>query len=261
MSSDILQAHAGAIKAILDKRTDALSQRTHVHDYLRNQIKLRDADLAVVSALITEDMLGHCPWADIERHSLYTWVKGKKITLSDVEFDDIERRYTAALITDHNFYNHLRLSEWRYTSPWYLVNELVKALDDAHVRIDDADVLTATLAILFDHYKEEAGMPDNYPFYQIAITQSNAAFPPKNKTEESPMIPEIKTVTYVDGVDIKKMSDTQLFDRIATLEAEIGRLESIKSKPKKLISTIDELKAAIQAIVALMDGEPTPSAE
>lgn len=66
---------------------------------------------------------------------------------------------------------------------------------------------------------------------------------------------KITTKTLINNVDIADKTNDQLFDAIAQAEAEITKLNAIKSKPKALVAKIDELSAGIAALVAHMDSK------
>ena len=63
----------------------------------------------------------------------------------------------------------------------------------------------------------------------------------------------VETKTFIFGRDVKLMKDEEIFGTIQRLENEITGLETIQNKPKKLTARIDELKANIAAIVAIVD--------
>ena len=65
----------------------------------------------------------------------------------------------------------------------------------------------------------------------------------------------ITTKTLINGDDIAKKSDDELFEAIAQAEAEIAKLNAIQSKPKALVAKVDELKAGIAALVSHMDAK------
>lgn len=66
---------------------------------------------------------------------------------------------------------------------------------------------------------------------------------------------EVTTKTLINGVDIKEYSDAQIYQLIADQEAEIARLEAIKTKPKKLVAEIEKRQAGIAALVAYLDSK------
>lgn len=66
---------------------------------------------------------------------------------------------------------------------------------------------------------------------------------------------EITTKTLVNGKDIKDFEDSEIYDLIAAQEAEIARLEAIKTKPKKLLTEIAKRQEGIAALVAYLDSK------
>jgi hypothetical protein len=78
----------------------------------------------------------------------------------------------------------------------------------------------------------------------------------KEATMPQPMNPtaiEVKTQTLVNGVKIDDYTDSQVYELIASQEAQIKTLEAIESKPKKLVAEIAKRKAGIAALVAHLD--------
>lgn len=66
---------------------------------------------------------------------------------------------------------------------------------------------------------------------------------------------DITTKTLVNGVDIKELSDSAVYDLIASQEAAIAELEKINAKPKKLVAEIAKRKDGINALVAYLDSK------
>ena len=66
--------------------------------------------------------------------------------------------------------------------------------------------------------------------------------------------PAIETKIFIFGVDASTMSDDQIVGRIFDIEGEIETLESVKNKPKKLVTKIEAMKADIKALVEYVDG-------
>ena len=64
---------------------------------------------------------------------------------------------------------------------------------------------------------------------------------------------EIKHVTLINGVDITKLSDDQIFDTIAKLEQSIESLDRLKHRPKALERRIESLKTQIKTLVDFSD--------
>jgi hypothetical protein len=66
--------------------------------------------------------------------------------------------------------------------------------------------------------------------------------------------PNIETKTFINGTDASAMTDAQIFSKIATLEAEHNRLDTIKAKPTKLVKVMEQITADIAALVTYVDG-------
>jgi hypothetical protein len=72
-----------------------------------------------------------------------------------------------------------------------------------------------------------------------------------NKTD----IIKIETKTYVNGVAVATMDDSEVYSLIRAQEAQIEELEKINTKPKKLVAEIEKRKAGIQALVDYLDSK------
>ena len=70
----------------------------------------------------------------------------------------------------------------------------------------------------------------------------------------------METIHYVNGVDVRKLSDDQLVTIIAQREFEIGKLNSTQKVPARLKKRIAELQAELDALVAFLDGLDSPPA-
>ena len=66
---------------------------------------------------------------------------------------------------------------------------------------------------------------------------------------------DVKTKTFVNGIDVTTLTNAQVFDLIAEQEAAIKKLEGIEAKPKLLVKEIEERKAGIAALVAHLDAK------
>jgi len=67
---------------------------------------------------------------------------------------------------------------------------------------------------------------------------------------------DITTKTLANGVDIATMSDGDIYNLIASQEAEIETLSKIVNMPKRLIAEIEKRKAGIDALVKHLDSKP-----
>jgi hypothetical protein len=70
----------------------------------------------------------------------------------------------------------------------------------------------------------------------------------------------IDTVHYVNGIDVRKLSDDQLISIIREREMEIAKLNSTSKKPARLQKRAAELQVELDALVAFLDSlDSTPS--
>ena len=76
---------------------------------------------------------------------------------------------------------------------------------------------------------------------------------PKEDTMSKPIT--ITTTTFVNGADISKMADSEVFGLIASEETVIEDLKKIKAQPKKLVAEIAKREAGIAALVAYLDSK------
>lgn len=79
--------------------------------------------------------------------------------------------------------------------------------------------------------------------------------PSPTSTKEDSML-TIQTKTYVNGNEIDKLTDGQLFEMIAGQEREMKEMEAIINKPKKLVAELVKRQAGIDALVAFLDAKP-----
>ena len=81
-------------------------------------------------------------------------------------------------------------------------------------------------------------------------------FPPSTEKEE-PMNTQpttaFETVHYVYGTDVTKMTDDQLVEAIKQVEAEIAKLDVVKTKSKKIDAKKAELNEMLAKIVDTLD--------
>ena len=64
---------------------------------------------------------------------------------------------------------------------------------------------------------------------------------------------ELNTKTYLNGVDLDTLTNSELFAMIQMQEAEVKNLLSITHKPQTLLLEIEKRQAGISALVAFMD--------
>lgn len=74
-------------------------------------------------------------------------------------------------------------------------------------------------------------------------------------TEEEPTMSKnlIESKVFVNGTDATGMSDSEIFSLIAKTEAEIAKLEAIKTPSKKLQGAIQKLKTDVGALAEYVD--------
>lgn len=105
----------------------------------------------------------------------------------------------------------------------------------------------------FEFWLDREQWPDQIRASEALASQPAPNPDPTPTSKEQPIMLQITTKTLINGEDIAKKSDGDLFDAIAQAEAEIVKLEAIKTKPKALLAKIDELHAGIAALVTHMD--------
>lgn len=118
---------------------------------------------------------------------------------------------------------------------------------DGHVEYRPADGTWADCARSPNKTLDDLGRG----YVLLDDTQSQ---PQPQPTEQSTML-KITTKTLLNGKDIAEMTDEQLFDAIASAEAEIEKCQAINAKPKALQAKIEELRGGINALVAHMDAK------
>ena len=72
-------------------------------------------------------------------------------------------------------------------------------------------------------------------------------------TQETTIMANIETKTFIDNQDASRLSDDEIFSKIAALEAQINNLSAISNRPKKLDAKIAQLKRDIQSLVDYVD--------
>lgn len=97
-----------------------------------------------------------------------------------------------------------------------------------------------------------------HPLYR-PNEEPDVAFAPSynflENTMTKPAIIDITTKTLVNGTDVKDLSDSAIYDLIASQENAIADLEKIQNKPRKLVVEIDKRKAGIAALVEYLDSK------
>jgi hypothetical protein len=88
----------------------------------------------------------------------------------------------------------------------------------------------------------------------------NARSPPKKESAIVQSQPEepimfFANKSFLNGQDISKLSNAEIYSAIAAKEAEISRLEQIQNKPKSLQNEIEQAKGDIRSLVEFLDSK------
>ncbi len=76
---------------------------------------------------------------------------------------------------------------------------------------------------------------------------------PKEPTMAKPIV--ITTKTFANDRDIATMSDSEIYELIASEEAKIKELDKIENKPKRLVDEVAKRRAGIAALVTHLDSQ------
>ena len=120
----------------------------------------------------------------------------------------------------------------------------------------EADTMFAKA--VFEHYSSDVALKlgiDDYKELCINIlgTESNNQQAVINQQQEKyPMI-TITHKTYVNGTDIKDLTDTDLFGIIAEQETAMEYLRKIDHQPQKLVKQLAGMEATIAELIKLID--------
>ena len=68
--------------------------------------------------------------------------------------------------------------------------------------------------------------------------------------------PNIEVKTFIGGEDAARMSDEQIFNKIASLEDQITKASRIMTRPKKLDKLVESIQADINKLVEFVDARP-----
>lgn len=77
--------------------------------------------------------------------------------------------------------------------------------------------------------------------------------PEPEKEEPMSNTVEIKTITYINNVDVTKLTEEQLIDAIKTIEGEITALKAVKTKSTKITAKIAEAENTLAKVVEVLD--------
>lgn len=93
---------------------------------------------------------------------------------------------------------------------------------------------------------------DYYNLFNLAFSNNTSYEQPIDEDEDMKLC-EIKTVTYVNGNDVKNMKDEDVIAVITNTKAEIEKLESLPVRPKRIEKQLTQLRADLDAFIALID--------
>lgn len=102
---------------------------------------------------------------------------------------------------------------------------------------------------------QQRAIQEHSAVYAALTDQLNQLNSLTQKETTMSKIIDIKTKTFVNGIDVTTLTNAQVFDLIAEQEAAIKKLEGIEAKPKLLVKEIEERKAGIAALVAHLDAK------
>lgn len=85
----------------------------------------------------------------------------------------------------------------------------------------------------------------------VGVSTQSPATETANVPKEPPVF--FTTQTLLNGTDIAKMSDDQIYAAISAKKAQIDNLEKIEPKPARLAKQITDAKADLAALVAYLD--------
>jgi len=107
---------------------------------------------------------------------------------------------------------------------------------------------------MFSHRVKPYDDSSSQPVQGIPVAETYIITATQTK-KEVPMNPNqvITTKTLVFGVDAAELSEYQLFDQVARVDAEIARLEDCKTKPNKLVQRIAKMKEQLDTLVKYID--------
>lgn len=125
--------------------------------------------------------------------------------------------------------------------------------------LDDATMGMARSIQLFDerprHPSPLLNDMENLQAMGRLFHSTNSNLPRDTTKDNHPMSNKliIATQTLVNGVPLDAYSDAQLVELIRRAEGDIKNLESIQNKPRTVTRQIEELKASIKELVAVLD--------
>lgn len=259
---------------------------TYLWEYLKTSTDIEDRDqlrryfdLKYEVAQTEPNKYGHIPsvWGNPERNDLAIKLFDVAVTLeNDGDFDRAYKRLTP---TDHAGDRRtviaLACRRLKLETPQGAFYEQLRRYFDDTMGVRSCDTSRDTASYAKDptiefwldevrypadcarHAKQP--LPVHVPGCPIPIpspeylAEWQASQQPQEPTMSKPIT--ITTTTFVNGADISKMADGEVFDLIASEEAVIEGLKKIKAQPKKLVAEIAKREAGIAALVAYLDGK------
>lgn len=93
-----------------------------------------------------------------------------------------------------------------------------------------------------------------YPFHFCHVQQNGTRVPVNWRRYMKRSSPIIQTVTVIDGLPGEVFTDEQIFNRIASVEAQIKKLRQIETPSVKIAAFIKNLEDSAKALAAYVDG-------
>lgn len=153
-------------------------------------------------------------------------------------------------------FNKVRRQIRRYESWSYFKNRVMTELGYAplHVRVH-----VEVARLLRELWESVKGDPNNAEYLELSKNISSVPTPSQPETTKEPIMANASTpfevITFVYGSDVKSMSEEQLIDSIKRAEADIAKLNVVKTASKKLEAKKAELQAAIDKMVEALDAK------
>jgi len=93
-----------------------------------------------------------------------------------------------------------------------------------------------------------------YPFHFCHVQENGTRVPVNWRRYMKRSSPIIQTVTLIDGLPGEVFSDEQIFNRIASVESQIKKLQQIATPSVKIAAFITSLENSAKALAAYVDG-------
>lgn len=149
------------------------------------------------------------------------------------------------------------IEEWKLLRDEYMRGETLAAMSLAHKRTCSAlrEALAHAGFICKIVLQSSHRYHSNLPYYYKIIPDEHVhpIAQPEIQPEEITMTKNIETKTLIAGQDAANMTDNEIFQKIAKLEAEVSKLQSIKVASKKLKAAVEALEVDIAKLVEYVD--------